>query len=76
MTTTQIIITVCSFSVSVAVGLIVYIWVDARRAIAKATTEDDCKERRERQKAELELVDKNLRNHVHDEHGGRATVEL
>lgn len=76
MTTTQIIVTVCSFSISVAVGLVIYIWLDAKRSISHATTETQCAERREHQREDLELVDNNLRNHTHDSHGGKATVTL
>lgn len=75
MTTTQIIITVCSFSISIAVLLIGYIWIDARNSIKNSVSSVQCKERMEADLKSVEELEEKLRTHRHID-GGKVIIEL
>jgi len=75
MTTTQIIIAFCSFSVFVAVTLIGVIYTEARKALKDSVAEDDCKERRCHRDELRGMLEKKLCHHRHNENG-KVEVEL
>jgi hypothetical protein len=75
MTTTQIIISFCSFSVFVAVTLIGIIWSEAKRAIRDSVPEEKCLERRGNRDEKRDKIEKKLCNHHHNENG-KVEVEL
>ena len=75
MDTTQIIIAVCGFTVLISVGLIIYIWTDAKQAIKETVAERVCNERMTNGSRRMECQDEKLKNHRHDE-SGKVRVEL
>ena len=75
MDTTQIIIAVCGFTVFISVGLIVYIWADAKQAIKQTVTESRCNERMENGTKRMDCQDDKLRQHRHDGEG-KVRIEL
>jgi hypothetical protein len=75
MTTTQIIIAVCSFSIAIAIWLIIYIWTDAKKAIASAVPDILCCERRKLDREHVDSINNKLCRHEHAE-DGKVLVEL
>lgn len=75
MDTTQIIIAVCGFTVFVAVGLIIYIWTDAKQAIRETVSKENCNERMEHGQKRMDCQDNKLRKHRHDV-DGKVSIEL
>ena len=75
MDTTQIIIAVCGFTVFISVGLIVYIWADAKHAINTTVNDKTCNERMENGRKRMNCQDDKLRKHRHDGEG-KVRIEL
>jgi hypothetical protein len=75
MTTTQIIIVFGSFAFLTAIGLVGYIWLDAKKDIANSVKESRCKERMDNAKDALGYVEDHLANHSHDK-SGNVKVDL
>jgi len=75
MTTTQIIVAFCSFSVFVAVSLIGIIYTEARKAIKDSVAENKCEERRCHRDEIRNTIEKKLCHHRHNEEG-KVEVEL
>jgi hypothetical protein len=69
MDTTQIIVAVCGFAISVAVALIVYVWIDTKGFIKQAVSEKTCTERMGRENEYREKLCDKLRDHQHNENG-------
>ena len=75
MDTTQIIIAVCGFTVFISVGLIAYIWADAKHAIKETVSDKTCNERMNNGKKRMDCQDEKLRKHRHDTEG-KVRIEL
>jgi len=75
MTTTQIIVAFSSFAFMLAIGLIGYIWLDAKKEISNSVKELQCKERMNKSQESLKYVETHLANHSHGE-AGKVKVDL
>ena len=75
MTTTQIIIAFGSFMLMVAIGLVAYIWLDAKKEISASVKDSQCKERMGTSRDALGYVEAHLACHSHDAEG-KVKVEL
>jgi hypothetical protein len=75
MTTTQIIVAFCSFSVFVAVSLIGIIYTEARKAIKDSVAEEKCAERRCNRDELRDNIERKLCHHHHNKEG-KVEVEL
>lgn len=69
VTLDQVIISVTSGAILIVIGLVVYIWQDAKGVIKNAVSEENCKQRREGEKKDFDRLEFDFRNHAHCECG-------
>lgn len=75
MTTTQMIISVCSFSFLGFVGMIIYIWTDLKSGVKDSVKQGECKAKMETASGETQRVCDDLGAHYHKS-DGKVAVDL
>jgi hypothetical protein len=75
MTTTQIIVAVCGFSILSLVSMVVYIWKDLRSGVKNSVTQQHCTSRSNEIETKINNVCADLGSHYHKP-DGKAVGEL
>ena len=70
VSTTDIIVALCSFLVLVVGTLVTYIWRDLKKRSEESVSETECRERREAEQKQYDMLEKKVCEHEHGEDGG------